>query len=82
MTFAEKIKTALFWKHTLRIATMFFILLIIISLLINSFSDILKFDTEAIIAKNFANGNWVRFFVTKLVISVAYGMWIINRNMK
>ena len=82
MTFAEKIKTPIFWKHTLRIASMFFILLIIISLLINSFSDILKFDTEAIVAKNFANGNWVRFFSTKLIISVLYGMWIINRNMK
>lgn len=82
MTFAEKIRTLIFWKHVLRISVLFFILLVIISLLINSFSDILKFDTEAIYAENFADDKWIRFFVTKLVISLLYGIWVINRNMK
>ncbi|MDJ0646066.1 MAG: hypothetical protein QNJ57_08815 [Flavobacteriaceae bacterium] len=81
MTFAEKIKTAVFWKHVLRVSLLFFVLLVLISLLINSFSDILKFDTEAVYTKNFADGNWIRFFSTKLIISLVYGMWIINRNM-
>ena len=82
MTFSDKIKTSIFWKNTLRISVMFFVILIIFSLLLNSFSDIFKFDIEAIKAKNFADGNWQRFFLSKIIIAVLYGMWVTNRNMK
>ena len=82
MTFLEKVKTDIFWKNTLRISILFFVILIIISLLLNSFSDIFKFDIEAIKAKNFADGNWRRFFFSKIIIAVLYGMWVTNRNMK
>jgi hypothetical protein len=82
MTFSDKVKTEIFWKNTLRISIMFFVILIIFSLLLNSFSDIFKFDIEAIKAKNFADGNWRRFFLSKIIIAVLYGMWVTNRNMK
>lgn len=82
MTFQEKIKTPIFWKHTLKIAFLFFIFLVIISLLINSFSDIFKFDIEAINATNFDNGQWKRFLGSKVIIAFLYGMWVTNRNMK
>ena len=82
MTFSDKVKTDIFWKNTLRISIMFFVILIIFSLLLNSFSDIFKFDIEAIKAKNFADGNWQRFFFSKIIIAVLYGMWVTNRNMK
>ena len=82
MTFQEKVKTSIFWKNTLKIATLFFIFLIVISLLLNSFSDIFKFDLEAIKATNFYEGKWKRFFFSKVVIAFLYGMWVTNRNMK
>jgi len=53
MTFQDKIKTSFFWKHTLRMAFLLFVLLTIFSLLFNSFSDILKFDIAAVKAANF-----------------------------
>ncbi len=81
MTFLEKIKTPFFWKSVLYIAIPFFIVLIIITLLFNSFSSILHFDLEAINAKNFADGKWKVFFLTKSVVSLLYGIWMTNRNM-
>lgn len=80
MTFIDKIKTRIFWKHVLRIGSLFFVLLIIISLLFNSFSDILNFDIAAVKAKNFSNGKWKQFIISKLLISLVYAMWVTNRN--
>jgi len=82
MTFQEKIKTSLYWKHTLRMALLFFILLIIFSLLFNSFTDILKFDIDAVEATNFADGKWRKFMGTKGAISLLYSMFVVARKMK
>jgi len=82
MTFLEKIKTTLFWKSVLRITIPFFIALTIISLLFNSFSNIINFDIEAIKAANFSDGKWKIFFLTKSVVSLLYGIWVTNRNVK
>ncbi len=82
MTFLEKIKTTLFWKSVLRITIPFFIALTIISLLFNSFSNIINFDIEAIKATNFSDGKWKIFFLTKSVVSLLYGIWVTNRNVK
>jgi len=82
MTFLEKIKTPIFWKSVFIITIPFFIALVIISLLFNSFSDITDFDLEAIKAANFSDGKWKVFFLTKSVVSVLYGVWVTNRNIK
>lgn len=82
MTFGEKIKTSVFWKKTLQIAITFFVILFILSLLFNSFSALIKFDIESIIAENFSDGKWKRFFLSKIVISLLYGIWVTNKHMK
>ena len=82
MTFQEKIKTSIFWQNTLKVASLFFILLVIISLLFNSFSDILNFDLEAVNEKNFTDGKWQKFVGTKAIVSLLYSMFVTNRNMK
>jgi len=82
MTFLEKVKTGIFWKNVLKIAMTFFIIITIISLLFNSFSSIIDFNIEAIKNENFTEGKWKSFFISKFVISLLYGMWVTNRNMK
>jgi len=82
MTFQDKIKTSVFWKNTFKIASLFFILLIIISLLFNSFPDILNFDIPAVKEKNFSNGKWRQFVLTKVVVSLLYSMFVTSKNMK
>ncbi len=81
MTFLEKAKTGIFWKNVLKISITFFIILIIISLLFNSFSSIIDFDIEAIKSQNFNEGKWKTFFITKSVVSLLYGIWVTNRKM-
>lgn len=82
MTFLEKVKTSVFWKKTLIISLLFFTAIVIVSLLFNSFSSIINFDIEAIKIQNFSDGKWKRFFITKSVVSILYGIWVTNRNMK
>lgn len=82
MTFLEKVKTSGFWIHVLRLSFLFFVLLVIFSLLFNSFSDILKFDLEAVEIKNFSEGKWRKFIFSKVAISFVYSMWVVNRKMK
>ena len=82
MTFQEKIKTSFYWIQTLRMALLFFVLLTILSLLFNSFSDILKFDLAAVEATNFADGKWKNFLGSKAAISMLYSMFVIARKMK
>ena len=82
MTFLEKIKSGIYWKNTLKISILFFISIVIISLLFNSFSSIISFDLEAINTENFSEGKWMRFFYIKAAISLLYGMWVTARNIK
>jgi len=82
MTFLEKAKTSIFWRNVVKISMMFFIIIVIISLLFNNFSSIINFDVETINSQNFSEGKWVNFITPKLVIGLLYGMWVTNRNMK
>jgi len=82
MTFLEKAQTSIFWRNVVKISSMFVIIIVIISLLFNSFSSIIDFDVEAINSQNFTEGKWVNFIIPKLIIGLLYGMWVTNRNMK
>ncbi|MET2983686.1 hypothetical protein [Aureibaculum conchae] len=82
MTFLEKIKTAFFWKRALMIIIPFFVFLVIISLLLNSFSAIIGADWAKIMEDNFYHGKWKLFFATKIMVSILYGLWVTNRNVK
>lgn len=82
MTFLEKIKTSFFWKRALMIIIPFFIVLVIISLLFNSFSAIIEADMATVMEQNFNQGKWKRFFSTKIMVSICYGVWVTSRNVK
>ena len=82
MTFLEKLKTDIFWKSVFKISILFFITIIIISLLFNNFSDIIKFDLQAIETDNFSEGKWIKFFYIKAIISLLYGIWVTQKNIK
>jgi fucose 4-O-acetylase-like acetyltransferase len=82
MNFTDKIKQPLFWKNFAKIAVPFFIVVTIISLLIESSSAIFSGDFEIVIQENFANGKWKTFFGFKVVFTAIYAMYITNKNMK
>jgi hypothetical protein len=82
MTFLEKIKTPLFWPSVLKIAAVFFIAVILVSLLFESFRSIINFDMQAVSEQNFTEGKWKKFFASKAIISLVYGIWVTARNIK
>ena len=82
MTFLEKIKLPIFWKSVLKIAIPFFIAVMLISLLFNNFSSIIDFDLETIKAQNFSDGKWKFFILSKSIVSLLYGVWMTQKNIK
>ncbi len=82
MNFSQKIQQPRFWKLFLKVAVPFFIILIIITLLFNSWNNIINGDFTAVSKEHFANGKWVPFFVIKTIAAIIYGLWVTNKNMK
>jgi len=82
MTFTEKIQQPVFWMNTFKIALTFFIVLTILSLLFNSFSDLVSMNFTAVLENNIYEGKWISFFGIKIIFSLVYGMWMTARNMK
>ncbi|MBU3010898.1 hypothetical protein KO506_05760 [Polaribacter vadi] len=82
MSFLKKVKQKEFWVNTLKISVPFFVFVTIISLLINSFSDIFSGNLINIAETNFNNGKWIQFWVYKIILSLFYGMYMTDKNMK
>ena len=82
MSFLEKIKQKEFWQNTFKIAIPFFIFVTIISLLMNSWRDIFGGDFAKVAEMNFSEGKWIQFWSFKVVLSLFYGIYITNKNMK
>jgi hypothetical protein len=82
MSFTKKIKQPEFWTNFLKVAIPFFIVVTLISLFMNSWREIFAGDFAAVSEINFTEGKWQSFWSMKLFISIFYGMYITNKNMK
>ncbi|MFV0248711.1 MAG: hypothetical protein ACK5H1_07115 [Tenacibaculum sp.] len=82
MSFFKKIKKPLFWINAFKVALSFLLLLITLSLIINSYKSIFAADFKAVYQTHFADNKWIRFLGIKIVFSVIYGIWISNKKMQ
>ncbi|SDS36518.1 hypothetical protein SAMN05216503_2826 [Polaribacter sp. KT25b] len=82
MSFLEKIKNPEFWSNFLKVAMPFFVVVILVSLFINSGRDIFNGDFTKVGEANFGNGKWKNFFAFKIIFSVFYGLYITNKKME
>ena len=80
MAFVDQLKSRTFWKRTLQVSLVFFVILIILSLLLRSFSALIRFDWATVAEQNFTEGKWQWFFFTKAVVSLVYGIWVGARS--
>ncbi|MGB2225857.1 MAG: hypothetical protein ACPH5K_07895 [Polaribacter sp.] len=48
----------------------------------NSWRDIFAGDFAAVNDYNFADGKWERFWGIKIVITILYGLYMANKNIK
>jgi len=82
MALSENIKKSLFWINAIKIGIVFVFFLSIVSLFLNSFSDIFSGNWQAVLEQNFSNQLWKRFFSTKVIAGFVYGVYVSNKNMK
>lgn len=82
MSFKNKIKQKEFWQNSLKIAIPFFVFVTIISLIMNSWSDIFAGDFAQVLETNFNKGKWIQFWSYKVFLSFFYGIYMTNKNMK
>jgi hypothetical protein len=82
MALFENIKKSFFWFNVIKIGIVFVFFLSIVSLFLNSFSDIFSGNWQAVLEQNFSNQLWKRFFSTKVIAGFVYGVYVSNKNMK
>ena len=82
MTFSQKIKLKQFWIAFLKVSLPFFIFLVLISILFNSFKALFSGDLDLVSKINFDEGKWIPFFSIKIVASILYGLYTANKNFK
>jgi len=66
----------------MKVGAVFVVLITIISLCFNSFSDLFSGNWAAVLDKNFSNQLWIRFFSSKVIAGFIYGIYVSNKNMK
>ncbi len=81
MSFLDKIKQPIFWSYFAKVAIPFFVIVTVISLLMNSSSEIFSGDFAGVNSSNFADGKWINFFGFKVVFSAVYGLYTTNKKM-
>ena len=82
MALSKNIKKTAFWSNVMKVGTVFVVLITIISLCFNSFSDVFSGNWDAVLDKNFSNQLWIRFFSSKVIAGFIYGIYVSNKNMK
>ena len=82
MALFENIKKSFFWFNVIKIGIVFVFFLSIVSLLLNSFSDIFSGNWQVVLEQNFSNQLWKRFFSTKVIAGFVYGVYVSNKNTK
>lgn len=76
----DNFKNPDFWKKTLQLASVFFLLFVGISLIISHFRQIVAGNFAAIYQDEWANGQWVNYFLIKAVISLVYAIYMTSRR--
>lgn len=82
MPILQNIQKRIFWRNTLKVALVFFVIISVISLLVYSFRDIFALNWQAVYHRNFSGGKWLRFLAARGTLSFIYAMYITNKNMK
>ena len=82
MSFTKNIQKPLFWKNVVRIAIPFLLIVTVFSLLFKTGSAVFSGDFDTVYNVHFANKQWIRFWLSKVVIALLYGMYVSNKNMK
>jgi hypothetical protein len=82
MTFVEKTKQPFFWNNVAKVTLPFFVMVVLISLLMNSWEAIFAGDFDLVNEVNFSNGKWMNFWGFKAFLSLFYGVYVTSKKTK
>lgn len=82
MSLIKNFTKGAFWINVLKIGIPFLLIVTLFTLLFNSAGDIFSGDFDKVNETHFSNKKWVRFWLSKIVISFIYGIYITNKKMK
>ena len=80
MRILEDLKNSDYWVKVVQLGTIFFVIFVGLSLIIAHFRQIISGDFAAIYQDEFANGQWVEYFLVKAAISLVYAMYMTSRR--
>lgn len=82
MSLIKNIQKGSFWVNVVKVGTPFLVVVALFSLLFKTGDAIFSGDFETVYNVHFANKQWIRFWLSKIVITVIYSMYIVNKRMK
>jgi hypothetical protein len=82
MTFIEKTKQPLFWNNVAKVTLRCVVMVVLISLLMNSWKAIFAGDFDLVNEVNFSNGKWMNFWGFKAFLSLFYGVYVTSKKTK
>lgn len=80
MRIFDNFKNPDFWVKVFQLAFVFFVIFVGISLIISHFREIVAGNFAAIYEDEWANGQWVNYFLIKAVISIVYAIYMTSRR--
>ena len=80
MRILKDIKNPDYWAKVIQLATVFFVIFVGLSLIISHFRQIISGDFAAIYEDEWANGQWVNYFLIKAAISLVYAIYMTSRR--
>ena len=80
MAVLDDFKNKKFWIAVVKLAVVFFVVFVILSLLISNFSAVISGDFATVYQEEWANGKWKRDLSIKAAITFVYAVYMTSRR--
>lgn len=80
MRILEDFRNPDYWKNVLQLTLVFFIIFVGLSLMISHFEAIVSGNFTVIYKEEWAEGQWVNYFLIKAAISLVYSIYMTSRR--
>lgn len=80
MRILEDFKSSDYWIRVLQLGSIFLVIFVGLSLILSHFRQIMAGDFAAIYEDEWADGQWVEYFLIKAAISFVYAIYMTSRR--
>lgn len=80
MQILEDFKSSDYWIRVLQLGSIFFLIFVGLSLILSHFRQILEGNFAAVYEDEWADGQWVEYFLVKAAISFVYAIYMTSRR--